>query len=111
MRATPLLSALACCLFLAGCAARATQEPASQAAPMTFCDTVAAQPEGVEQDYPESPLGHVSIESGPLYLSGLGNECRPLRVTRGNVSQRFALCKADTVGWHFVPPIFESLPR
>ncbi len=107
---------LLCCAILSGCAAResaspATSVPETAPAALTFNEQVAALPEGSTQYFAESPFGPVSIEAGPRYLSGLGNECRSARVTRGTMSYRFALCKEETGAWRFIPTVFESMPR
>ena len=86
------------CAILSGCAAResaspATSVPETAPAALTFNEQIAALPEGSIQYFAESPFGPATIEAGPLYLSGLGNECRSARVTHGNMSHRFALCK------------------
>ena len=104
------------CAILSGCAAResaspATSVPETAPAALTFNEQVAALPEGSTQYFAESPFGPASIEAGPLYLSGLGNECRSARVTRGSMSYRFALCKEENGAWRFIPTVFESMPR
>ena len=104
------------CAILSGCAAResaspATSVPETAPAALTFSEQVAALPEGSTQYFAESPFGPASIEAGPLYLSGLGNECRSARVTRGSMSYRFALCKEENGAWRFIPTVFESMPR
>lgn len=101
---------------LSGCAARESVPPAASApemvpAALSFNEQVAALPEGSTQYFAESPFGPATIEAGPLYLSGLGNECRSARVTRGTMSHRFALCKEENGRWRFIPSIFESMPR
>lgn len=102
------------CAILSGCAAReplapVTSEPTP--AVLTFNEQVAALPEGSTQYFAESPFGPASIEAGPLYLSGLGNECRSARVTHGTLSHKFALCKEENGAWRFIPTVFESMPR
>lgn len=102
--------------LLSGCAARESVSPAASApeaapAALSFNEQVAALPEGSTQYFAESPFGPAAIEAGPFYLSGLGDECRSARVTRGTMSQRFALCKEENGGWRFIPTIFESMPR
>ena len=102
------------CAILSGCAAHEPLAPvASETAPaaLPFNDQVAALPEGSTQYFAESPFGPAAIEAGPFYLSGLGNECRSARVTRGTMSHRFALCKEANGAWRFIPTVFESMPR
>ena len=116
MRREYLTISLALCAVLSGCAAResaAPTAPVPEAAPaaLSFGEQVAALPEGSTQYFAESPFGPATIEVGPLYLSGLGNECRSARVTHGNMSYRFALCKEKNGAWRFIPPVFESMPR
>lgn len=102
--------------LLSGCAARESVSPAASVpeatpAALPFNEQVAALPEGSTQYFAESPFGPATIEAGPLYLSGLGNECRSARVTRGTMNHRFALCKEENGRWRFIPTIFESMPR
>jgi len=101
---------------LSGCAARESVSPAAAAsgaapAALSFNEQIAALPEGSTQYFAESPFGPATIEAGPLYLSGLGNECRSARMTRGSMSHRFALCKDVQGNWRFIPTIFENMPR
>lgn len=100
---------------LSGCAARESVSPATSApetAPaISFNDQVAALPEGSTHYFAESPFGQVTIDAGPFYLSGLGNECRAARATSGTMSHRLALCKQENGAWRFLPTIFESMPR
>lgn len=103
-------------LALSGCATRgsvalAPSSPEAAPAPLPFNEEVAALPEGSTQYFAESPFGPATIDTGPLYLSGLGNQCRSARVTRGTMSHRFALCKEENGTWRFIPSIFESMPR
>ena len=116
MRRQCLLLSLVFCAVLSGCAARESVSPAASApetapASLSFNEQVAALPEGSTQYFAESPFGPAAIEAGPLYLSGLGNECRSARVTRGTMSHRFALCKEENGSWRFIPTIFEIMPR
>lgn len=122
-----LLLAGALCAALAGCTARqaSNDSAAASAAPaqtyVPFADTVAAQPAGSVQFYAESPYGPVSMETGPLYYSGLGNECRPVNAVREGRAYRLALCREHTVSadkagdrmapWRFVQTVFESSSR
>lgn len=104
------------CAVLSGCAVResvspATSVPATTPSALPFNEQVAALPEGSTQYFAESPFGPSTIEAGPLYLSGLGNECRSARVTRGTMSHNFALCKEKNGAWRFIPTVFESMPR
>lgn len=104
------------CAVLSGCAARESVSPATSApetapATMSFNQQVATLPEGATQYFAASPFGPAIIETGPLYLSGLGNECRSARVTRGTMSHRFALCKEESGEWRFIPTVFESVSR
>lgn len=110
-----LILSLALCAVLSGCAARESAAPTAlvpeEAPALSFEERVAALPEGSAQYFAESPFGPATIEAGPLYLSGLGNECRSARVTRGSMSYRFALCKEENGAWRFIPTVFESMPR
>ena len=111
-----LILSLALCAVLSGCAARESAVPAAsvlEAAPaaLSFGEQVAALPEGSTQYFAESPFGPAAIDAGPFYLSGLGDECRSVRVARGSTSHRFALCKEKNSVWHFIPTIFESMPQ
>lgn len=110
----PVLCAVA--FLLSGCAARESASPATSVpemapAALPFNEQVAALPEGSTQYFAESPFGPATIEAGPRYLSGLGNECRSARATRGSMSYRFALCKEENGAWRFIPTVFESMPR
>ena len=84
-------------LLLTGCAGRyapAMLSADSSVAPApSFADQVAALQEGSTQYFAESPFGPSTIEAGPLYLSGLGNECRSARAASGTMSHRFAVCR------------------
>ena len=115
MRRQCLTISLALCAVLSGCAARESAVPTTpvpeEAPALSFDERVAALPEGSTQYFVESPFGPATIEAGPLYLSGLGNECRSARVTHGNMSHRFALCKEKNGAWRFIPTVFESMPR
>ena len=110
-----LILSLALCAVLSGCAARESAAPTAlvpeEAPALSFDERVAALPEGSTQYFAESPFGPATIEAGPLDLSGLGNVCRSARVTHGNMSHRFALCKEKNSVWHFIPTIFESMPQ
>ena len=110
----PVLSAAF--FLLSGCVARESVSPAASApgavpAALSFNEQVAALPEGATQYFAESPFGPAADEAGPFYLSGLGNECRPVRVTRDAIRHRFALCRNENGEWDFIPAIFESMPR
>lgn len=112
LRGLPLLLAL--CLALPGCAARGTGGPAASEAPaapaaVSFAAQVAALPEG-SQPFAESPFGPVSVDVGPSYVSGLGDQCRPVRITRGTVRYKAAVCREENDAWRFIPIIFESMP-
>lgn len=103
-------------LTLPGCALRKTQtqaEPdavAAQQPALLFSEQVAAMPEGATQYFAESPFGPVTVDAGGHYLSGLGHECRSVRVSRVAMSQKLVLCKGAKGGWGFVPTIYESMP-
>ncbi len=110
-----LILSLALCAVLSGCAARESAVPAAsvpEAAPaaLSFGEQVAALPEGSTQYFAESPFGQATLDAGPLYLSGLGNECRLIRVTRGTASYKLTLCKENGT-WRFIPSIFEGMPQ
>ena len=105
-----LILSLALCAVLSGCAARESAVPAAsvlEAAPaaLSFGEQVAALPEGSTQYF-----GQATLDAGPLYLSGLGNECRLIRVTRGTASHKLTLCKENGT-WRFIPSIFEGMPQ
>lgn len=104
------------CAMLSGCAtqktaSRALPDPEAAPAALPFNEQVAALPEGATQYFAESPFGPASIEAGAFYLSGLGNECRSTRVTRGTMSHRFALCRDENGAWRFIPSVFESMQQ
>ncbi len=116
MRRRQSLLFLVFCAILSGCAAResaspATSVPETAPAALTFNEQVAALSEGSTQYFAESPFGPATIEAGPFYLSGLGNECRSARATHGTMSYRFALCKEENDAWRFIPTVFESMLR
>ena len=115
MRRQCLTISLALCAVLSGCAARESAVPTTpvpeEAPALSFDERVAALPEGSAQYFAESPFGPAAIDAGPFYLSGLGDECRSVRVARGSTSHRFALCKEKNSVWHFIPTIFESMPQ
>ena len=116
MRLQYLLAFFVFCLALTGCAARGPVKPASSGpestpASLAFSEEVAALPEGSTQYFTESPFGPATIDAGPLYLSGLGNECRSARLTQETMSHRFAICREENGRWRFLPTIFESMPR
>lgn len=77
----------------------------------SFAALVAAQPEGSMQYFPDSPFGPATVGAGTFYLSGLGNECRSVRITVGSISQKVAICREENGLWHFIPTIFECLPQ
>ena len=115
MRRQCLLS-LIFCAMLSGCAAHEPLAPApavseAESTALPFNEQVAALPEDSTQYFAESPFGPAAIDAGPCYLSGLGDECRSVRVARGSTSHRFALCKEKNSVWHFIPTIFESMPQ
>ena len=96
-----LILSFALCAVLSGCAARESAVPAAsvpEAAP------------GSTQYFAESPFGQATLDAGPLYLSGLGNECRLIRVTCGTASYQLTLCKENGT-WRFIPSIFEGMPQ
>lgn len=111
----PCLLSLVLCAVLSGCAAResvspATSVPETAPAALPFNEQVAALPEGSSQYFAESPFGPASIEAGPFYVSGLGDECRSARAASGTMSHRFAVCREQDT-WRFIPTVFESMPR
>ena len=91
-------------------AAPAAPVPEAAPAALSFGEQVAALPEGSTQYFAESPFGQATLDAGPLYLSGLGNECRLIRVTRGTASYQLTLCKENGT-WRFIPSIFEGMPQ
>ena len=109
-----LILSLALCAVLSGCAARESAAPTAlvpeEAPALSFEERVAALPEGSAQYFAESPFGQATLDAGPLYLSGLGNECRLIRVTRGTASYKLTLCKENGT-WRFIPSIFEGMPQ
>lgn len=121
------LFALSVPLALSGCAGRdplaaapilpAAALPGQEAAPgmaasaLSFSDQVAALPEGSTRSLAESPFGPASIDAGPAYRSGLGEECRSARAARNGETTLFAVCRDAGGVWRFIPTIFEDMPR
>lgn len=102
------------CLLLAlsGCAAHrpAGSVAVPEAEPdALFSEEVAALPEDAPQFFADTPFGPAAtIGAGPLYHSGLGQECRLTRITRQTTSHTFALCRGEDGAWRFAPAIFEG---
>ena len=115
MRRQCLTISLALCAVLSGCAARESAVPTTpvpeEAPALSFDERVAALPEGSTQYFAESPFGPATIEAGPLYLSGLGNECRSAYVNGNTGRYRFAVCREQNGAWRFIPTVFESMPQ
>ena len=112
----PALCLGASFVVLSGCVARGPVAPApagteTRPAVLSFEAQLAALPEGGAQHFTESPFGPAFIEAGPHYLSGLGNQCRTIVVTRGTQRHRHALCKEKSGTWRLVPSIFEGMPQ
>ena len=110
-----VISLLAFCVVLSGCAERGTGKPAASepepaSSAVSFTNQVAALPEDSTHAFAESPFGPVTIEAGSFYLSGLGNKCRSVHVTRGTIHYRAAVCREEHNAWRFIPIIFESMP-
>ena len=116
-RITTALSGLCCCIVLtvlSGCVARgpvapAPAETATRPAALSFETLLASLPDGGVQQFDESPFGPAVIEVGGRYLSGLGNQCRPIFVVRGIQRHRAAICKEKNGAWRLIPPVFESI--
>lgn len=98
--------------FLPGCAKKPALTPEQADAEkslMTFNSELAEMPDGATRFFPNSPFGPTTIQAGPFYISGMGNECRSARVLQGSASYRFALCRQQDDLWHSIPTIFESI--
>lgn len=111
-----VLSLLCAASLLPGCAARDSLKSTSanehaDAASLSFSDQIAALPEGAMHYVAEGSFGPATVEAGAFYTSGLGHECRSIRITRGSESRKFALCHENGGPWGFIPTIFESLPQ
>lgn len=101
------------CLILPACALRSAGKSASESEfpPMpTFAEQVAGLPNGVAQPFAQSPYGAVTVTAGSTYISGLGNQCRPINIVQGAMQYRAAVCREDQ-GWRVIPTIFDNMPR
>ncbi len=116
MRLRKVISLFALCVVLSGCAGRGfmtkSEVSALKADPVaeSFTNRVVALPEGGVEYFAESPLGQVTIDAGTFYLSGLGNKCRSVRITRETIRYKAAVCREENDTWRFIPIIFESMP-
>ena len=108
-----ILCVLAVCLTLSGCAVRGTSDKDVPDVPPvpTFTEQVAALPNGVAQPFEQSPYGAVLITAGSPYVSGLGNQCRPIRITQGSMQYKAAVCQQEDGEWRIIPTIFDCMPR
>lgn len=101
------------CLALPACALRSgnytAQEKENPPVP-SFAEQVAGLPSGVAQPFAQSPYGAVTVTAGSTYISGLGNQCRPINIVQGSMQYRAAVCQEDQ-GWRVIPTIFDNMPR
>lgn len=108
-----LVLVLALSLILPACALRSAGKSAleSEVPPTpTFAEQVAVMPSGVAQPFAQSPYGAVSVTAGSTYVSGLGNQCRPINIVQGTMQYRAAVCREEH-GWRVIPTIFDNMPR
>ena len=108
-----LALALVLCLILPACALRGAGKSADTAdvSPTpTFAEQVAMMPNGVAQSFAQSPYGAVTVPAGSTYVSGLGNQCRPINIVQGAMQYRAAVCQEEQ-GWRVIPTIFDNMPR
>ena len=108
-----LALALVLCLILPACAPRGSGKSASESEvppTPTFAEQVAGLPNGVAQPFAQSPYGAVTVTAGSTYISGLGNQCRPVNIVQGAMQYRAAVCQEEQ-GWRVIPTIFDNMPR
>lgn len=108
-----LVLVLALSLILSACALRGAGKSASETEfppTPTFAEQVAMLPNGVAQPFAQSPYGAVTVTAGSTYISGLGNQCRPINIVQGTMQYRAAVCREEQ-GWRVIPTIFDNMPR
>lgn len=108
-----LVLTLVLCLILPACALRGSGKSASESEvppTPTFAEQVAGLPNGVAQPFAQSPYGAVTVTAGSTYISGLGNQCRPVNIVQGAMQYRAAVCQEEQ-GWRVIPTIFDNMPR
>lgn len=108
-----LVLLLALCLLMPACALRGAGKSASETEvppTPTFAEQVAGLPNGVAQPFAQSPYGAVTVTAGSTYISGLGNQCRPINIVQGSMQYRAAVCREEQ-GWRVIPTIFDNMPR
>ena len=108
-----LVCVFALCLLLPACALRGAGKNAADTEvpqPPSFAEQVAMLPNGVAQPFAQSPYGAVSVTAGSTYVSGLGNQCRPINIVQGTMQYRAAVCREEQ-GWRVIPTIFDNMPR
>ena len=108
-----LVLALSFCLILPACAQRGSGKSASETEvppQPSFAEQVAMMPSGVAQPFAQSPYGAVTVTAGSTYISGLGNQCRPINIVQGTMQYRAAICREEQ-GWRVIPTIFDNMPR
>lgn len=108
-----LVLVLSLSLILPACALRGAGKGTSETEvppQPTFAEQVAGLPNGVAQPFAQSPYGAVIVTAGSTYISGLGNQCRPINIAQGAMQYRAAVCQEDQ-GWRVIPTIFDNMPR
>ena len=113
MRLQVLALVLAITLALPACALRSSKQAAhdKETPPVpSFAEQVAGLPNGVTQPFAQSPYGPVTVTAGSIYVSGLGNQCRPINIVQGTMQYRAAVCQEEQ-GWRVIPTIFDNMPR
>ena len=108
-----LVLVLSLCLILSACALRGAGKGTSETEvppQPTFAEQVAMMPNGVAQPFAQSPYGAVTVTAGSTYISGLGNQCRPINIVQGAMQYRVAVCREEQ-GWRVIPTIFDNMPR
>ena len=108
-----LVLLLALGLLMPACALRGAGKSADTAdvpPTPTFAEQVAGLPNGVAQPFAQSPYGAVTVTAGSTYISGLGNQCRPINIVQGAMQYRAAVCREEQ-GWRVIPTIFDNMPR
>lgn len=105
-----LVLLLALCLLMPACALRGAGKSADVPPMPTFAEQVAMMPNGVAQPFAQSPYGAVTVTAGSTYISGLGNQCRPINIVQGAMQYRAAVCREEQ-GWRVIPTIFDNMPR
>ena len=113
MRLQILALVLTICLVLPACALRGAGKIASETDVLptpSFAEQIAMLPNGVAQPFAQSPYGAVTVTAGSTYISGLGNQCRPINIVQGAMQYRAAVCREEQ-GWRVIPTIFDNMPR